>query len=281
MSRPVRIEFPGACYHVTSKGIKDQTVFQDRQDRVVFLNVLDGVVSRFGWRIHSYVLMDEHYHLVVEVPGANLSRGMRQLNGVYTQYFNRRHDREGSIFQGRFKSVLFEKARYLLPLCRHVVLNPVRRGSLSALNSYRWSSHRALAGDVRCPGFLYPDEVLAYFGKREKENRRKYRAYVKKGAGLDSPLNKRQHQVLLGSSRFLNEMQPILKGEKLSKRGPARVTRRRSLKSLFRNVEAGTRLDRNELIRKAHLDYSYTLMEIGEYLGLHYTTVSKVVNSGQ
>ena len=91
MSRPVRIEFPGAVYHVTSKGNEGQIVFDDADDRGVFLNVLDNVVVRFGWLIHSYVLMDDHYRLVVEVPEANLSKGMRQLNGVYTQRYNSRH----------------------------------------------------------------------------------------------------------------------------------------------------------------------------------------------
>ena len=139
MSRPVRIEFPGAHYHVTSKGRNEEPVFLDVEDRAVFLNVLGGVVERFGWLIHSYVLMDSHYHLVVECPQANLSKGMRQLNGVYTQHFNRRHGHEGSLFQGRFRSVLFEVDTYLLPVCRHVVLNPVRTGSSASAQQYRWS----------------------------------------------------------------------------------------------------------------------------------------------
>ncbi len=279
MSRPVRIEFPGACYHVTSKGSKDRIVFRDKEDRAVFLNVLDSVVSRFGWLLHSYVLMDEHYHLIVEIQEANLSKGMRQLNGVYTQHFNRRHTEEGPIFQGRFKSVLFEKDNYLLPLCRHVVLNPVRVGTPGALKSYRWSSHRAMCGDVKGPSFLSRQDVLAHFGKREKDSQRKYQDYVKNGLEVDSPLNERCFQVLLGGARFLSEMQPILNGEKMTKRGPKQAKRRRSLQSLFRNVDSWSRSERNDQIWRAHVDYSYTLMEIGDHLGLHYTTVSKVVNA--
>jgi REP element-mobilizing transposase RayT len=279
MSRPVRIEFPGACYHVTSKGMKGQIVFKDKEDKAAFLNVLDNVVARFDWLLHSYVVMDGHYHLVVEVPGANLSRGMRQLNGVYTQHFNRRHSEEGPVFLGRFKSVLFEKDNYLLPLCRHVVLNPVRLSSPGTLNSYRWSSHRAMSGEIRMPAYLAGNSVLGHFGKREKDNQKKYQAYVKQGIGSDSPLDQRSYQVLLGGAKFLSEMQPILNGERMAKRGPKQVKRRRSLNALFKNVDAGSRMDRNGLIKKAHVDYSYTLMEIGEHLGLHYTTVSKVVNS--
>ncbi len=279
MSRPVRIEFPGAVYHVTSKGRDANDVFKSKEDRGVFLNVLDNVVDRFGWLVHSYVLMDEHYHLVVEVPDANLSKGMRQLNGVYTQHVNRRHDTEGPVFHGRFKSVVLEKKNYLLPVCRHVVTNPQRKDATESFAAYKWSSYRALAGQVRVPGFLHAEAVLSHFGKREKEAQRKYREYIKQGVNEKSPLDDRQNQVLLGSPRFLNEMQPILQGERLSKRGPKAVRRRRSLNALFKKVDEKSRLERNELIKRAHLDYGYTLMEIGSHLGLHYTTVSKVVNA--
>jgi putative transposase len=275
MSRPVRIEFPGAIYHITSKGIKGASVFRDREDRTAFLSILSTVVSRFSWLLHSYVLMDDHYHLVVEIPDGNLSKGMRQLNGVYTQHFNRRHELEGPIFQGRFKSVLFEKENYLLPVCRYVALNPVRLGTPSSLARYPWSSHRAIAGDVRTPSYLHSSDLLDGFGKRQREG--KYREFVEQGIDQPSPFVDRTSQVLLGSPKFLKQMQPILWGEKIAKRGPKAAKRRRSLPALFKNIDAKTRQERNELIRKAHLDYGYTLMEIGDHLGLHYTTVSKVV----
>lgn len=280
MSRPVRIEFPGAHYHITSKGIKGRAVFLSDEDRVSFLNVLSAVVSRYGWLIHSYVLMNDHFHLVMGVPEANLSKGMRQLNGVYTQQFNRTHGQEGPLFQGRFRSVLFETDTFLLPLCRHVVLNPVRTGEVRSPQAWRWSSHRAVAGIVRAPSFLHQEDLLAGFGHRTNGRRQKYKEYVKAGIGGASPLEQRCNQVLLGSPKFLNEMQPILNGEKLAKRGPKRAKRRRSLSTLFRNIDSKTKAERNELIRRAHLEHAYTLMEIGDHLGLHYTTVSKVVNSG-
>lgn len=279
MSRPVRIEFPGASYHVTSKGREGQVVFFDDEDRGVFLNVVENVVDRFEWLVHSYILMNDQYHLVVEVPGANLSKGMRQLNGVYTQHFNRRHGFEGPIFQGRFKSVLFEKKTYLLPLCRHVVTHPSREEVSSNYASCKWSSYRPLAGKVKKPKLLHSQDVLLHFGKREKDAQRKYREYIKQGVDAESPLENRTNQVLLGSPRFLSEMQPILQGERLSKRGPKAAKRRRSLSALFKKVGDKTRSERNELIKKAHLDHGYTLMEIGGHLGLHYTTVSKVINA--
>ena len=280
MSRPVRIEFPGAIYHITSKGSKGQTIFRDREDRAVFLNILDNVVSRFSWLVHSYVLMDEHFHLVVEVLEANLSKGMRQLNGVYTQHYNRRHHEDGPIFHGRFKSVLFEKNTYLLPVCRHVVLNPVRLGTPSQLNRYRWSSFRATTGTTKTPSFLHTSDLLAGFSKQDKVSRQKFREYVEDGIGCNSPLQERSNQVLLGSAKFVREMQPVLQGVKIVKRGPKQARRRRSLSALFRTVDTKARSERNELIRRAYLEYGYTLMDIGEHLGLHYTTVSKIVNAG-
>jgi len=278
MSRPVRIEFPGAHYYVTSRGMNDKAVFRDVEDRAVFLNVLSGVVERFGWLVHSYVMLDSHYHLVLECPRANLSKGMRQLNGVYTQHFNRCHKEDGPLFQGRFRSVLFEAKDYLLPLCRHTVLNPVRLKITGSARQYRWSSHRAVAGQIQTPGLLHHDKLLTSFGKRLKDSQNKYCDYVKAGVGAASPLDARSGQVLLGSAKFLAEMQPILNGEKMAKRGPKRAQRRRSLPVLFKNIDNKTRGERNALICKAHIDHSYTLMEIGEVLGLHYTTVSKVVN---
>jgi len=277
MSRPVRIEFPGAHYHLTSKGNSEQLIFADDMDRAAFLQVIDSVVGRFGWLLHSYVLMDRHYHLVVACPLANLSKGMRQLNGVYTQHFNRRHGQDGPLFQGRFKSVLFEPETYLLPLCRHVELNPVRLKSSNMPQSYRWSSFRATAGVVKAPTWLHSAALLANF-EPSGDAQQQYRDYVKAGIGAPSPLAERSAQVLLGSTGFLNEMQPILNGEKLAKRGPKRAGRRRTLDNLFRLIEGKTRLERNELIRRAHIKHAYTLMEIGDFLGLHYTTVSKVIN---
>lgn len=279
MSRPVRIEFPGAVYHVTSKGKDGQVVFRDDEDRGVFLNVVDNVVERYGWLVHSYVLMSDHYHMVIEVPDANLSKGMRQLNGVYTQHVNRRHGQEGSIFQGRFKSILIEKKVYLLPVCRHVVTNPSRDDQSENFSTYKWSSYRALAGQVKTPGYLHAEDVLGHFGKRTKDAQRKYRDYIKSGINAESPMVRRTNQVLLGSPRFLNEMQPILQGERLSKRGPKAAKRRRSLNAMFKRVDEKTRQERNDLIKRAHLDFGYTLMEIGDHLGLHYTTVSKVINA--
>ena len=141
MARPLRIEFSGALYHITSRGDRREAIYEDDDDRELFLGTLSEVVERFNWLCHSYCLMTNHYHLVVETPDANLSKGMRHLNGVFTQATNRRHRRSGRLFQGRFKGILVDKESYLLELSRYVVLNPVRAGMVKRPEDWHWSSY--------------------------------------------------------------------------------------------------------------------------------------------
>ena len=279
MSRPVRIEFPGAVYHITSRSNVGQLVFTCDDDRKMFLSALGMVASRFGWLIHGYVLMDDHYHVAVETPEANLSKGMRQLNGVYTQYFNRTYQMIGPLFHGRFKGILLEKDTYLLEVCRYIVLNPVGSGKVKSADKYRWSSFRSTVGQVKTPDWLFTEWILSSFGKSTAASQKKYSQYVKQGVGDTSPLTSKSQQVLLGSPEFLKKMQPLLDNNLLAKKKPRRATRRRSLKRIFSNLDGQPRSYRNEQICRAHIDYAYTLAEIGDHLGLHYTTVSKVVNS--
>jgi len=149
MSRPLRIEFPGAFYHVTSRGNERKAIFYSDGDRLIFSDVLADVCRRFNWIVHAYCQMDNHYHLLVETPDGNLSKGMRHLNGVYTQRFNRKQNRIGHVFQGRYKAILVDKDSYLLELARYIVLNPVRARMLRSAEDWPWSSYRATAGCVR------------------------------------------------------------------------------------------------------------------------------------
>jgi REP element-mobilizing transposase RayT len=139
MARPLRIEYEGAVYHVTSRGNERKPVFKDDGDREVFLDTLHKVNKRYNFLCYAYCLMDNHYHLIIETPDGNLSKGMRQLNGVYTQAFNKRHHRVGYIFQGRYKSILIQKESHLLEVCRYVVLNPVRAKAVNSPEEWRWS----------------------------------------------------------------------------------------------------------------------------------------------
>jgi REP element-mobilizing transposase RayT len=133
-------------YHVTARGNAREPIFFDDEDRQSFLTILGSVVNRFNWLCHAYCLMGNHYHLLIETPDGNLSRGMRQLNGVYTQKVNRRYSRVGHLFQGRFKSILVDKGSYLLELARYVVLNPVRAKLVKDPKDWEWSSYRATVG---------------------------------------------------------------------------------------------------------------------------------------
>ena len=146
MARPLRIEYAGAVYHITSRGNEKKAVFKSDQDRINFLNTLQHVKKRYNWICHAYCLMDNHYHLLIETPDGNLAIGMRQLNGVYTQLFNKLHGRTGHLFQGRYKSILIQKDSHLLEVCRYVVLNPVRAKMVEAPEAWKWSSYRATAG---------------------------------------------------------------------------------------------------------------------------------------
>ena len=128
MSRPLRIEFPGGLYHVTSRGDRREAIYLSDADRQYWLELLGQVCTRYNWLCHAYCLMDNHFHIVVETIDGNLSAGMRHLNGVYTQWHNRSHNRVGHVFQGRFKAIIVQREAYLLELARYVVLNPVRAG---------------------------------------------------------------------------------------------------------------------------------------------------------
>src|SRR6266571_8366879 len=169
MARPLRIEYEGAHYHVTSRGNERKAIFRDDTDREKFLELIGRAVEQFDIRVHAYVLMDNHYHLLIETPKAGLNRALRYLNGVYTQAFNRRHKRVGHLFQGRYKAILVEKDSYLLELSRYIHLNPVRimpwkgragREQLRYLERYRWSSIGGYWGTGRKESWVSYDEVL-------------------------------------------------------------------------------------------------------------------------
>lgn len=280
MARPLRIEYPGALYHLTSRGDGREDIFADDADRLEFLEVLAGVVGRFEWRLYAYCLMDNHYHLMVETPKANLSRGMRQLNGVYTQRFNRRHGRVGHVFQGRFKAIVVDKQPYLLELSRYVVLNPVRARVVRDPARYRWSSYRVSAGLDPLPPWVDAPALLAHFAESLPAARRRYVAFVEEGARTPSPWEQLQGQVLLGKPAFLRKVAPRLKSMALAKEIP-RVQRhatRPSLKQAFGRLDPAHRETRNRLIVTLHLKHGYTQAQIAEHLGLHYATVSRIVS---
>src|ERR1700693_1663537 len=159
MARPLRIEYRGAYYHVTSRGNERKAIFRDDADREKFIELVGRAVQDFALRLHGYVLMANHYHLLVETPGGGLSRALRYINGVYTQTFNRRHRRAGHLFQGRYKAIVVDKESYLLELSRYIHLNPWRVKRSQDPFRYRWSSLRAYVSGRPAARWLTVREV--------------------------------------------------------------------------------------------------------------------------
>ncbi len=268
MARPLRLEFAHAVYHVTSRGNARQRITRDDADRQAWLTVLAQTVRRFGWLCHAYCLMNNHYHLLLETPQPNLSRGMRQLNGVYTQAFNRRHRRVGHLFQGRFKAILVEKDAHLLELCRYVVLNPVRAKSVRHPKDWAWSSYQATVGAEAAPPFLSVRWVLAQFGQRERAAQARYRTFVQEGIEGPRPWAQLRGQIYLGSEDFVAAHQP----DRVLPEIPRAQTqgRRPPLSELLSRRGS---LDRQ--IATAYRRYGYRLRDLAEHLGVHYATVSR------
>jgi len=281
MTRPLRIEFPGALYHVTSRGNARRKIFLDDEDRQAFLATMAWVVERFGWICHAYCLMDNHFHLLIETPDPNLSRGMRQLNGVYTQGFNRRHRKVGHLFQGRFKAILVERDSYLLELARYVVLNPVRARMVKVAQDYSWSSYRPTMGLDPVPTCLSIEWLLSQFAKTKPVARQRYAAFVQAGIGQSSPWKALKGQVLLGSEAFVEKMAPQLKASETVLEIPKQQRRlhQPTLKRLFAGVDS--KESRNQAMARAYLEHGYTLAEIGREIGLHYATISRIIKAGE
>jgi len=290
MARPLRVEYKGALYYVTSRGKNAGTrapgsleflqsswaeIFLDDADRKHFLDVLTNTIERFGWVCHAYCLMDNCYYLLIETPLPNLSRGMKQLNGVYTQWFNRRHSLTGALVQGRFKSIVVEKETYLLEVARDIVLNPIRAKMVRSTRDWRWSSFRATAGIVMCPGFLTTDWLLSKLRKRRAAAVLAYRDFVKRGKGINVWKDVTAG-ALLGTDSFVQSLRPLLRdiGENRRIGSDARLATRPSLKELFANVP--DKATRNERIHAAVREYQYRLQEVGDHLGLCYSTISVI-----
>lgn len=169
MARPLRLEFAGALYHVTSRGDHRGQIYRDDTDRAFWMQVLAEVCARFQFVVHSFCQMGNHYHLLLETEHANLSDGMRQLNGIYSQYFNRRHDMVGHVFQGRYKAILVQKESYLLELARYIVLNPVRANIVALPEDWSWSSYRLMIGTAPPPSWLSAQWILEKFNASQPE----------------------------------------------------------------------------------------------------------------
>jgi len=216
MARQLRLEFPGALYHITSRGNNKQEIFLDEEDRRDFLDLTGKEIEQKRWKCYAYCIMDNHYHLVIETPEGNLVSGMRRLNAVYSQMFNRKHGRHGHLFQGRYKSLIVEREGYLLELCRYVVLNPVRAGIVDQPEQWEWSSFNSTVGLRAGPRWLDTKGVLELFSHDETEARAQYRLFVLDGIGGPSPWEKIKGQIWLGRKGFLEDMDGRINKESIN-----------------------------------------------------------------
>ena len=202
MARPLRITYPGAYYHVTSRGNEQKDVFKSQRDREKFLEYLASATDRYGAVIHAYCLLSNHYHLLIETPEGNLSQIMRHINGAYTTYFNVKRKRAGHLFQGRYKAILVEADEYALELSRYIHLNPVRAGMVTRPEEYRWSSYNSYIGQGGAPPWPQIETILDYFSSSAKE---KYRSFVEDllGKEYESPFKNTFGAAVLGTAEFI------------------------------------------------------------------------------
>ncbi|HEV7487418.1 MAG TPA: transposase [Thermoanaerobaculia bacterium] len=211
MARPLRIEFPGAVYHVTSRGNEKRRIFKNDADRKAFLAFLAEAATRFGWSITAWVLMTNHFHLVIQTPEPNLSRGMHWLNGSYAGWFNHAHKRWGHLFGGRFKAFLVEKEAYFTEVLRYVVLNPVRAGLATSPETYRWSSYRATAGLDAAPEWLDVNAALTPFAPDVQLGQEYYREFVAAKVGSEDCLwDNVINGIYLGTESWAKTMRKVV-----------------------------------------------------------------------
>lgn len=208
MARPLRIQFPGAWYHVMNRGRHGEPIFKGRRDYYQFIDLLVETADMWNLRIAAYCLMENHYHLLIQTPDANLSRCMRHIDGVYTQRFNLRYGCDGQLFRGRYKSILIEIDHYLLQLVRYIHRNPLKAGLVDHIDNYPWSSHKGYLSKAEKWNWLYKDFVLSMLSTQENERVKIYRRFVSKDddgeEALDNIFERKKWPSILGSKEFLN-----------------------------------------------------------------------------
>jgi putative transposase len=264
MARPLRVEFEGALYHLTGRGNARQRIFSDEKDCAKFVELLVESLPRYDVALHAFVLMGNHYHLIAETRRANLGRWMHWLTTAYTVYFNRRQQRAGHLFQGRYKSIVVEAEGYLLSLSRYVHLNPVRgmrmgRGDplerRERLRSWRWSSYRGYSGLAKAEPWVTQERVLGEIGGGQKERRQRYRRFVEEGLlrEIESPWEAVQWQTVLGREHFLQRLKDHLgKKRQAVREVPAlrQLRRQPEVQSILKGVAWAYGCSKEDLLRR-------------------------------
>jgi REP-associated tyrosine transposase len=243
MARPHRIEFPGAFYHVIVRGNQRQNTFIDDEDRRVFLARVRRYKEKEGFILYAYVLMPNHVHFLVETADVPLSKIMQRINLTYTQYFNRKYNQVGHIFQGRYKSLLCDRDEYFLALIRYIHLNPVRAKLVNSPRDYKWSSHNIYLSGRK--DFVDTEKVLRVFSKNMANARRRYAHFVQDGLneGRDESLYRALGQQILGDDDFVEEVDRRLAGKDKPLRKP-------SLKEILKAIQESTGVTQKEILSR-------------------------------
>ena len=230
MARPLRIEYEGAFYHVTARGNERKKIYHSKSDYEKFKEYLREAKEKYGYRLHCYVLMINHYHLLIETPEANLSKIMHYINGSYTNYINIKKKRSGHLFQGRYKAIVVDKDSYLLGLSRYMHLNPVRAGIVHNPEEYLYSSYRSYSLNDK-EDMVSLNLILSTLSEDKEEAANKYRSFVRSAIGkeINNPLDKVYGGMILGGERFVKETLKKLKAEQWQK---ADVSHRKAFKSV-------------------------------------------------
>ncbi len=277
MARPLRVEYPGALYHVMSRGNGYQNIYKEDKDRLLFLEMIQDAVELHNLIVHAYCLMDNHYHLLIETPDGNLSKAMRDINGNYTQSFNARHKTVGHLMQGRYKAFVIEKDTYLLAVSRYIVLNPVRDSLCDHPKKWKWSSYQHTAGTSKCPEWLHTDWILSLFGDERKEAQKQYRKFVMDGIAADNPYNDLTNGFILGSPQYVHWIwENHTNGSEQLKEYPReqRIVGRPTLDEIFEGVSS--KQERDNAIKFARFRCGYLSTEIAKHLGLHCSTIGQI-----
>ena len=286
MSRPLRIEFPGAVYHVTSRGDRREPIFEDDEDRRNLLTVASQAMERFDATVLAYCLMDNHYHFVIHTRRANLSQLMRQLNGVYTQMYNRRHGKVGHLFQGRFKGILVDQDAYLLEVCRYVDLNPVRARIVRDPGKWPWSSYAAHSGTSSPPvwldtaavhGYVLGRDVVTNSDIRKAETR--YAALVAGGKGIALWAKALVQQMYLGDQNFVDRMQARINPARANSKEISQRQRRSMDKPIQHYLDRNKNRDAGMMA--AARDGQHSLTAIANVVGLSVSRVSRIVRRAE
>ncbi|MBW2194722.1 MAG: transposase [Deltaproteobacteria bacterium] len=222
MSRPLRIQYPDAWYHVMNRGRRGEEIFTGKNDYNAFIELLKELVEDYNVRISAYCLMSNHYHLLVQTPDANISRSMRHLNGVYTQRFNRMHLYDGQLFRGRYKSVIVDGDSYLLELLRYIHRNPLEAGIVEQLNKYIWSSHKGYLSTARKWDWLHKDFILSLFSKNTLESITRYKRFVSKETPeeINQIFTRKKLPAAIGNNPFVDRIKEMFFSNKIHEEVP-------------------------------------------------------------